>query len=68
MTIRVTVKNEDSRESAVIGVTVQHINSAGVVCGGMSEVELKGGSEDSGESEQFNVHTGQQVLVRELRQ
>lgn len=68
MSIHVTVKNDDSRESAVIGVTVQNTDSAGVVCGGMPEVELKGGPDGSGESKQLLLHTTQQVLVRELRQ
>ncbi len=68
MSIHVTVKNDDSRESAVIGVTIQHTNTDGTVCGGMPEKELKGGPNGTGESTQLLVHSTQQILIREIRQ
>lgn len=70
MTIHVTVKNEDSRESAVIGVRAQGVASDGTPIADSNgpETELKGGPDGSGESKEILVYTGQQVVVRELRQ
>lgn len=60
MTIRVTVKNEDSRENAVIVVQTQ--NQDGAPQSGSPDKELKGG-----ESADCWVHSGQQLLVKETR-
>ncbi len=68
MSIHVTVKNDDSREGAVIGVRTQWLDANGKVGGEGSETELKGGPDQSGESAQLLVHGSQQIIVRELRQ
>lgn len=61
MTIRITVKNEDNRETAVIGV--QQKNKDGGANGQPPERSLKGG-----ESVELYVHDSQNVLVREIGQ
>ena len=68
MSIHVTVKNDDSRESAVIGVRTQSFAADGTVASETAETELKGGLDSSGESKQLLVHNSQQSVVRELRQ
>jgi len=75
MSIDVTVKNNDSRESAVIGVRTQWTTEEGpddgpksVIVHDDKEVELKGGPDGSGESKQLLVHGSQQIIIRELRQ
>jgi hypothetical protein len=68
MSICVTVKNDDSREGAVIGVKTRWFNTDGTVGGEHSEVELKGGPDGSGESKQMLVHGSQELVVREIRQ
>lgn len=68
MSIHVTVKNEDSREGAVIGVTTRWFTADGTMAGEHPELELKGGLDHSGESHQLLVYDLQQLIVRELRQ
>lgn len=68
MSIHVTVKNDDSREGAVIGVKTQWFTADGKVGGEGTETELKGGPDNHGESVQLLVHDSQQIVVRELRQ
>lgn len=70
MSIYVTVKNDDSREGAVIGVRTQgvHIDGTPVADSDGIETELKGGLDGSGESHQLLAHSGQQVVIREIRQ
>lgn len=58
MTIRIKVTNEDSRESAVVGVQLTFDGKTQE-----SVVELKGG-----ESHETYVHSSQQVLVKEISQ
>lgn len=66
MSIHVTVKNDDSREGAVIGVRTQDIGGGVVIEG--TETELKGGLDGSGESKQLLVQSSQRIVVREIRQ
>jgi hypothetical protein len=68
MSIHVTVKNDDSREGAVIGVKTQWLDADGKVQGDGTETELKGGPDNHGESMQLLVHASQQIVVREIRQ
>jgi hypothetical protein len=70
MTIHVTVKNEDSRETAVIGARVQSLDSNGIPYPDSNgpETELKGGPDHTGECADLYVHSGQQIVVREIRQ
>lgn len=55
------MKNEDSRESAVI--SVQAYNPDGSQVSGTKDKELKGG-----EVTDLYVHSTQQLLVKEVRQ
>ena len=61
MTIKVTVKNDDPRETAVISVAECAVH------GGMNpkirSVDLKGG-----ESTEVWVHSGQRIDIREVSQ
>lgn len=59
MTIRVDVKNSDSRDTAI--VAVQMLNKDGSKQSTPAK-ELKGG-----ESAECLVHDGQQILVTEIR-
>ena len=61
MTIRVSIKNEDSRETAVVGVQQQGLD--GSIAGQPPEKALKGG-----ESAELFVHDSQRVMVREIGQ
>jgi len=60
MTIRVTIKNEDSRDKAI--VSVSQLNGDGTPQSGTVETQLKGG-----ESCEKYVHSGQQLLVKEVQ-
>lgn len=60
MTIRVTVKNEDTGDDRVI--SVQQVDAAGVAIPGIPAKELKGG-----ESAENHVHTTNQIVVKEIR-
>ena len=60
MTIRIMVKNEDSRDTAV--VVVKSVNLDGSEIAGMLDNELKGG-----ESCDRYVHSTQQLVVKEIR-
>ena len=60
MTIRVTIKNEDSRETAVIGV--QTVDASTRMASPDTEKKLKGG-----ESTDTYVHSGQDVYIREVQ-
>lgn len=60
MTIRVTVKNEDSGENRVI--SVQQLDDKGEPISGIAAKELKGG-----ESCENHVHSTNQLLVREVK-
>lgn len=62
MTIAVTVKNEDSRETAVIGVQARYVSTDGFQTDG-PETELKGGAEVT-----VYVHSGRELLIREISQ
>lgn len=68
MSIHVTIKNDDSRDDAVIAVGVQGIDSDGSPGEFHSEAELAGGVAGTGGSVQLLVHGSQQIVVRELRQ
>ena len=61
MTIRVKVSNEDSRETAVIAVQLTDADGKPI-----TTTELKGGA--PGESLENYVHSGQSLLVKEVRQ
>lgn len=54
MTIHVTIKNDDSRETAVISVTPSDYKEG--------KKELKGG-----ESHQFTIYNGRQLILDEVR-
>lgn len=58
MTIKVTVKNEDSRETAVISVEIRQLTHMAHIV-----ARLKGG-----ESCEQWVHSTQQLVVREVGQ
>ncbi len=61
MTIRVKIKNDDSRETAIVGVST--ISVSGSVEGqGQPAVPLKGGEE-----KEFWVHSGQKLEVAEIQ-
>ena len=58
MTIRVTVKNEDSGENRII--YARQLNADGSEIPGIPPHELKGG-----ESHEFYVHSTNQIVVKE---
>lgn len=60
MTIRIGVKNMDSRENAIVAVKVQTPNGDPVP--GNPDTELKGGEE----TDKY-VHSGQRLVVEELK-
>ncbi len=60
MTIRVTVKNEDTGDKRVISVA--QLNADGTANPGSPAKELKGG-----ESCEYHLHDSNQVVVKEVR-
>lgn len=66
MTIAVTIKNEDDRENAIIGVQCcgcdEHGNIDPAVLVECHKTELKGG-----ESHECHVHSGCQIVVTEIQ-
>ena len=68
MSIHVTVKSNDRREGAVIGVKAVWLDADGKAGGEGTETELKGGPDGSGESKQLLVHGSQNIVIREIRQ
>lgn len=67
MSINVIIKNDDSREGAVIGVKTHWFGTDGTEGIG-SETELKGGPDGTGESKQLLVYSSQTIVIREIRQ
>ena len=60
MTIRLTIKNEDTRKNAVVEVMTVDVNNDPLSGGTM--IDLCGG-----DSTDVYVHSGQNVLITELR-
>ncbi len=58
MTIKVTVKNEDNRES--VAIVAKTVNLDGSPVTGISDKELKGG-----QSAELWVHDSQKIVVEE---
>ena len=61
MTIKVSVKNEDSRETAIVAVSAISV-ATGEVDSSVPDKQLKGG-----ESCEVYVHSGQKIVVEEIR-
>lgn len=62
MTIKVSVKNEDTRDGAV--VVVKSVS----VATGESESAVPAKELNAGESTEAYVHSGQRIVVEEVRQ